>query len=169
MTSISERVDKLVGKVGNMESKVNNMESKVNNIDHTEQLTAEKVSKMEDRVEEIAQDGAEMKKRMDSMDTKMTSVSNKVDKVDQDVKMISYTQGWSYLGRGYILGTDQESGQGSGTTLSQCCQVCESKHSADHQWNGFLWDPSNGCCNCEKNDQGNDPTRATYYMHFFKQ
>ena len=49
MTSISERVDKLVGKVSKMEG------------------------------------------RMDSMDTKM-------DKVDQDVK----TNGWRYLGRGYL-------------------------------------------------------------------
>ena len=64
MTSISQRVDKLVGKVGNMEFKVNN-------IDHMEELTAEKVSKMEDRMEEMVQEGAEMKKRMDSMDTKM--------------------------------------------------------------------------------------------------
>ena len=138
MTSISERVDKLVGKVGNMESKVNN-------IDHMEQLTAEKVSKMEDRI--------------DSIDTKM-------DKVEQDVKM----NGWMYLGRGYMIGGPvQESGT-SGTTLSRCCQICEEKHSADHQWNGFIWRPSNGECWCEKNDKGNDPKRLQeYFMHFLKQ
>ena len=152
MTSISERVDKLVGKVGNMESKVNN-------IDQTEQLTAEKVSKIEDR--------------MDSMDTKMASVSNevdsmdtKIDKVDQDVKM----NGWMYLGRGYIIGDSVEESGTSGTTLSQCCQICEEKHSADHQWNGFLWNTSDGYCWCEKKDQGNDPKRfQEYFMHFLKQ
>ena len=134
MTSISERVDKLVGKVGNMESKVNNMESKVDNIDHTEQLTAQKVSKIEDRMD---QEGAEMKKRLDSVDTKMTSVSNQgtklasvsseVDKVDQDVKtnQIIQSNGWKYLGRGYMIGgIVEESYQGT-YTLSQCCQRCE--------------------------------------------
>ena len=118
-----------------------------------------------------------MKKRMDSVDTKMTSVSSKVDsmgtkmnKVDEDVKMnqIIQSNGWKYLGRGYMLGWDEGSAQGS-LTLSQCCQRCESKHSADHHWNGFLWNPSGGVCYCEKNDQGHDPTRNKCYMHFFKQ
>ena len=44
---ISDNMDKLVGRVGNMESKVNN-------IDNMEKLTAEKVSK-------IVQEEAEMK------------------------------------------------------------------------------------------------------------
>ena len=123
MTSISERVDKLVGKVGNVESKMSKMDA-----------------------------------RMDSMETKM-------DKVDQDVKM----NGWKYLGRGYMIGgIVEESGQGL-QTLSQCCQICEDEHSADHQWNGFLWVPSNGQCFCEKNDKGHDPTTGTGYMHFMKQ
>ena len=120
MTSISERVDKLVGKVGNLEA--------------TEQLTAQKVSKIEDRMD---QEGAEMKKRLDSVDTKMTSVSNQgtklasvsseVDKVDQDVKtnQIIQSNGWKYLGRGYMIGgIVEESYQGT-YTLSQCCQRCE--------------------------------------------
>ena len=171
MTSISESVDKLVGKVGNMETKLND-------IDHTEQLNAEKVSKIEDRVEELGQEGADMKKRMDSMDTKMTSVRNRVnsmdtkmDKVDQDVKMnqIIQSNGWKYLGRGYMRGgIVEESYQGS-RTLGQCFQICEDKHSADYQWNGFIWDPSNGYCYCEKKDQGHDPTRGQEYMHFLKQ
>ena len=169
MTNISERVDKLVGKVGNMESQVNN-------IDHMEKLTARKVSKMEDRMKEIVQEGAGMKKdmdeRMDSMDTKLRSVSCKVDSmdtkmamVDQDVKM----NGWRYLGRGHLIGgIVEESGQGA-QTLSQCCQICEDKHSADHQWNGFIWEPSDGSCWCEKNDKGHDPNKyQENYMHFFK-
>ena len=136
--SMRDRMDNLVSKVGNMESKVNN-------IDHMEQLTAEKVSKMEDRI--------------DSIDTKM-------DKVEQDVKM----NGWMYLGRGYIIGDSVEESGTSGTTLSQCCQICEEKHSADHQWNGFLWNTSDGYCWCEKKDQGNDPKRfQEYFMHFLKQ
>ena len=110
------------------------------------------------------------------MDTKMTSVSNKVDsmdtKVDRDVIMIvdmnSVTQGWRYLGRGIWLGHETESAT-LGTTLSQCAQICESKHSADHQWNGFLWNPSNSDCYCQKNDKGHDPTQYIYYMHFMKQ
>ena len=164
MTSISERVDKLVGKVGNLEA--------------TEQLTAQKVSKIEDRMD---QEGAEMKKRLDSVDTKMTSVSNQgtklasvsseVDKVDQDVKtnQIIQSNGWKYLGRGYMRGgIVEESYQGS-RTLGQCFQICEDKHSADYQWNSFIWDPSNGYCYCEKKDQGHDPTRGQEYMHFLKQ
>ena len=145
MTSISERVDNLVGKVGNMESKV------------------------EEIVQEEAEIKEEMKKRMDSMDTKMTHVSNKVDKVDQDVKMNSFTQGWRYLGRGHLIGGTVEESLTTGTTLSQCFQTCEAKHSADHQWNGFIWRPSDGACYCEKNDQGHDPTHDQRYMHFIKQ
>ena len=100
-----------------------------------------------------------------SLDRKMTSVSDKVDKVDQDV----LTQGWTYLGRGGVLGKDQESGQQGKHTLTQCSQICESKHSADHQWNGFLWKPIIRSCLCEKNDQGHDPTCNREFMHFHKQ
>ena len=68
-----------------------------------------------------------------------------------------------------IGGLGEESGQGS-QTLSKCYQRCEGKHSADHQWNGFIWNPSNGDCYCEKNDKGHDPnTYQEYYMHFLKQ
>ena len=83
--------------------------------------------------------------------------------------MVSFTPpGWKYLGRGYTLGIDDESSQGF-TTLSQCCQRCEDKHSADHQWNGFLWDTYTGQCSCENNDKGHDPKGIQDYMHFFKQ
>ena len=57
MVRMGERMDKLVGKVGNTESKVKNIESKVKSIDHMEELTAEKVSKIEDRVQELVQEG----------------------------------------------------------------------------------------------------------------
>ena len=118
---------------------------------------------MEGRVEELVQEGAEMKKRMDSMDAKM-------DTVDQDVVTVaSLTQGWRYLGHGFYLRHDEESYQGTAHTLAQCCQICEGKHSADRQWNGFLWYPQGGYCYCEKNDQGHDPTRGHPYMHFLKQ
>ena len=50
MVRMGERMDKMVGKVGNIESKVKN-------IDHMEELTAEKVSKIEDRVQELVQEG----------------------------------------------------------------------------------------------------------------
>ena len=141
MTSISERVDNLVGKVGNMESKV----------------------------EEIVQEETEMKEEMKTikiqMDTKMNSVSNKLDKVAQDLNI----HGWIYLGRGHLIGGVVRETLYTGTTLSQCFQICEAKHSADHQWNGFIWDPSNRACYCEKNDQGLDPTHNQEYMHFLKQ
>ena len=161
---------------------------------------------MEGRVEELVQEGVEMKKRMDSMDAKMTSVNSKVDsmgtkmtsvnnrvnsmdakmtsvnskvdsmgtkinKVDEDVKMnqIIQSNGWKYLGRGYMIGgIVEESYQGT-YTLAQCCQKCEDKHSADSPWNGFLWKPSSNGCWCEKNDRGHDPTVNKCYMHFLKQ
>ena len=69
------------------------MESQVNNIDHMEQLTAGKVSTMEDRMKELVKEGAGMKKdmnkRMDSMDTKLTSVRNKVDSMDTKLTSVS--------------------------------------------------------------------------------
>ena len=103
---------------------------------------------------------------MDSVNYKVDSMDRKMTSVDQDV--LVGTQGWRYLGRGYMRGKDEESWQGV-KTLGQCLQICEDKHRADHQWNGFIWTPSNGLCWCEKNDKGHDPTQLTVFMHFMKQ
>ena len=131
-----------------------------------------KMTSVSNKVDSLDTKMTSVSNKVDSLDTKMTSVSNKVDsldtkmdKVDQDVKM----NGWRYLGRGHLIGGIVEESLTTGTTLSRCCQICEDRHSADHLWNGFIWNPSNNYCWCEKNDQGLDPTRNKEFMHFLKQ
>ena len=113
-------------------------------------------------MQEIKEEEAEMKKRMDSMDTNM-------NKVDQDVRMNQVVQsnGWRLLGRGYINGQEAESNEGH-VTLSQCLEICQRKHSSDNTWDGVMWHRSSGFCYCEKNDKGHNPDKDSPWMHFFK-
>ena len=55
--SPNDKVDTILSVVYNLSDRMGNIESKVKNIDLMEELTAEKVSKIEDRVQELVHEG----------------------------------------------------------------------------------------------------------------
>ena len=55
--SPNDKIDTILSVVYNLSDRMGNIESKVKNIDLMEELTAEKVSKIEDRVQELVHEG----------------------------------------------------------------------------------------------------------------
>ena len=79
--SMRDRMDSLVKDVGNIETKVNN-------IDTMEEITAEKVSKLEDEMVGVRSDMSSVKSQISSMSSKINEVEKKVSSTNSKVSTI---------------------------------------------------------------------------------
>ena len=75
------------------------------------------------------------------------AIKSQVDKASQDVKKNWVNQGWMYAGRGFMLGIDRVFSILWYFTFTNVVENAKTRiHTADHQWIGLLWNPSNGSC-----------------------
>ena len=50
-------------------------------------------------------------------------------------------------------------------SVEDCLEVCfDNKRTADHRWNGVVYQPSGNYCYCEKGDTGH--VDETHYLHY---
>ena len=172
MTGMSERVDKLVKNVGNIETNIEN-------INKMDDLTAEKVSKLEDEMVKMVEKTDATDSKISSMQSKLSATDSKINGIKSDVsstmsKMSSMSLkinevekkvSWIFVGMGNaakyadVYSVD-------GLTLVGCFGVCTNKRSSDSKWNGLLFHPSDGICHCLKNDGGHVPSNSKTWMHF---
>ena len=55
---------------------------------------------------------------------------------------------------------------GGGYTLAGCLGICTDKRSLESKWNSVHFRPSDGWCDCVKNDVGHNPSIFKDCMHF---
>ena len=79
--------------------------------------------------------------------------------------IVCFLSGWKYYGRGMVDKCDDYTSKVH-TLFQQCMDLCAHKRAdKGEQWNGLMWRPSDGFCECMKDDRGHDATHPTF-MHF---
>ena len=83
---------------------------------------------------------------------------------DNEKKCAAEERGWTFVGNGY-QGTHDDYISRSGTTFTQCLDLCIEKRRLDgNVWNGMQWNKGTRFCACNKNDEGH--TSDNRYLHF---
>ena len=107
----------------------------------------------------------EMEQQIEGVKSQMNGMQQKMEKIGDDVISSALLSGWKYYGRG-TWGSEDASISKHSTTFPQCVQMCENQRTNHGSgWNGMIWRPSDGFCECYKNDQGHDSGYPTW-MHF---
>ena len=136
------------------------MGKRIDKLTETEEMTVDKVLKIEDEVQR-------MEKRFNQkMDSNNKEVKSKMEKIDADVKSERYPFGWKYYGRGLHGSGRTDFITKHDTSFIQCVDMCEHKHVTDgKEWNGMEWQAYDNFCVCSKNDDGHNPWKPSY-IHF---
>ena len=141
----------------NLVKNVEKIETKVNNIDTMEEITAEKVSKLEDEMVEVV-------KKTDATDSKISSMQSKINGIKSEVEEVQKNVAWRFIGAGGYTSRDDYLDAGPGFSLAQCLHLCSNKRSSNSKWNGVRFSAKDDSCFCVKNDAGHTPIEG--YMHF---
>ena len=178
----SDKFDILISKIydiknnmGKLTGVVVDMKEQMDGFAKTEEITNEKVSKIEDRVAELVEEGKEAKtqriatkKLVDEVKAQEIATKKLVDEVKTlvqktDVDVISHS--WKYYGKGINTHIDTHIDK-SGATFPECVQWCEVKRKTDgYAWDGMIYRHSDGNCQCIKGDRGHDSSWSSY-VHF---
>ena len=94
------------------------------------------------------------------------SFFSKVSTIESDVEEVKMNGVWTFVGMGSWNTYDQSYIAGDGLTLAGCLGRCTDKRSSDATYNGVMFHPSDGHCQCFKNDVGHDPSINKDWMHF---
>ena len=171
MTGMRDRMD-------NMEKNVGNIEENIKTINKMDDLTAEKVSKIEDEMVEMIKRTNATDSKISSMQSKISATDSKINRIKSDVSStksmvsrigsevedVQKNVGWTFVGMGEWKTRDESIVVGYGYSLARCLAVCTNKRSSNYMWNGVRFGPSNGYCECVKNDKGHSPYEG--HMHF---
>ena len=178
----SDKFDILISKIydiknnmGKLTGVVVDMKEQMDGFAKTEEITNEKVSKIEDRVAELVEEGKEAKtqgiatkKLVDEVKTQEIATKKLVDEVktwvqktEDDVMLL--IAGWKYYGRGANGHLDDHISK-YGATFPECVHWCEEKRKNDEAWNGMIYRHSDWNCQCIKGDTGHQSSSS--YVHF---
>ena len=190
--SPNDKIDTLLSVVYTMRDRMNDLvknvgkiETKVNNIDTMEDLTAEKVSKLEDEMVKVvkktdATDSkiSSMQSKMSATDSKISSMQSKISATDSkingmksdvsriksQVEKVQKSVSWIFVGAGTYKDRDDVYEPGSHLSLAECLNRCKDKRSSNALWNGVRFSAKYDQCLCVKNDKGHSHNED--YLHF---
>ena len=144
------------------------LKSQVGQIAHVEELAVEKVSKIEDRVQDMEEKVAKVDTELVSsvvLQSRTPDGNGKTAWEDFRAVSSALSSGWSYLGRGTRGSYDDEIGK-HGTTFPECVEMCSQKRkSSGAAWNSMVWGTEGHYCGCYKNERGHSLSEPQY-MHF---
>ena len=148
---IFKRLLQMEKRVQNIETTVVDMKTEIENVKNNINVSMEKVST----------DMGNLKSDIHKVENNIAEVQSDIT---EDLSQQHSIPGWKFIGRG-TQNSSSDSIAKSDTSFNECIQTCEDEHYDDDAWNGMVWEPYNGWCECFKNDEGHD---SSYFweVHF---
>ena len=151
---MGKRMDSVVTNMGKMEKQMKD-------VTDTEEQVMMKVAKMEDAMWKMNEKMAEEDKKIGDVKNQISEVKTQMGKIEDVMSSVV----WKWYGFG-LYGTQEAWVYKHHTTQTECLAFCNNKRATEGaEWNGMNWLPSNGLCECSKNDQGHNPSEPSW-MHW---
>ena len=171
---------KMMSTVFKMGKHIDELTSAVGNISQTDKLAAEKMKKIEDKVEKLAQGEENMKNKVNQIGTEMGELETRMNSLMEQfesrmmaqlekktAKMDTNQFGWKFHGHGF-QGSSANQIITRNTSLEECFAICYWKRQdSGTDWDGLWWgriDDGSTCCACNQSDRGH--TELAAYVHF---